>query len=685
MTADDRDREGETATEDGADDEIEVVGSAATNGQGGVRTGLSDGWELADWTVDAETDADADVDADVDGDGESDAGGDGESDDVPPIPDGFPRTHVNQGVFGEWIDREDRKEWKEWSDFLIEPVSMVETVHGDHRMELVVHPRNGESFSTTVEPTVFNEVRSFRNEICERMTTTWYGSQADLNVLKNGLGRVEIPYKRGTDHMGLHVLWEEGDPCEPLGPKQPAVWVTPDRNLTADGWFDDDETIIEHIPANTVPERALSLAEEYDEEVVCRILELLPRTRDTDRFLPVLGWFYAATLRPYIMNWTDQFNMLFVTGETGAGKTATLETLWELFGMDSSPFSVTDTAFTLDTAMGCTESIPIWYDEFKPSDMSPRQIDMFLDKARKATRGGLSQRGHADQSSDGHRLNAPLVISGEERMHGSAEERRSIFTTFKKASAETGSETARAFAELTGGSAKVNGQTDYYEGYDLSQHATAWYQYATSLNETALHSAWKESGRQVDRILLDADIDPAALEDLVLQGLQTIHFGCHLYRCLLGSLHGPYPITDEEIESAILYVVRDSIGGLNRATHIDTLVDVAARAANEGYLEAGKHYKIVNGDELRLNLGLSLDPIRRYATEYDLPEDLLASRSDYDRRIADVVDDHPYITCRSQNTPPINRAIGIDLTAAKETIADFDGDTFDDYTYTESF
>lgn len=334
---------------------------------------------------------------------------------------------------------------------------------------------------------------------------------------------------------------------------------------------------------------------------------------------------------------------------------------------------------------GCIESIPIWYDEFKPSDMSRRQVDIFLDKTRKATRGGLSQRGHADQSSDGHRLNAPLVISGEERIHGSAEERCSIFTSFKKASAEAGTETARAFAELTGGSAKVNSQTDHYEGYDLLQHATAWYQYATGLNEPVLHSEWKESGRQVDRILLDADIDPAELEDLVLQGLQTIYFGCTLYRGLLGSLHGPWPIENEEIESAILYVIRDSIGGLNRTDHIDTLIDVAARAANEGYLEAGRHYKIVNGDELRLNLGRALDPIRRYATEYDLPEDLLASKSDYDRRIADVVDGHPYITCCSQNTPPINRAIGIDLTAAEETIADFDGDTFDDYTYTESF
>lgn len=571
----------------------------------------------------------------------------------------YPRTLIRNGGYGEMVQRGDSMQWEEWSNFLLNPQTSIETVHGDQMMEVEVRPRNGENFTETVSPIVFNDVRTFKNEICSRMSTTWHGSQTNLNTLKQKLGMMDVRQKRGTDHMGLDV--------------RDNIWVTPNRNLTEDGWL--DETKIEYVEQGIVPERAWNCPDQFHPSVVARILELLPETRDTERLLPLVGWFYASSFRPYIMEWSGQFNMMSVTGETGSGKTATIETLWKMFGMDSSPFSVTDTAFTLDTVMGCTNSIPMWYDEYKPSDIPNYKIDRFLKKARDATRGGVSQRGNADKTSDQYRLQAPIVVSGEERIQGPAEERRSIFTCFQASTTDPGTETTQAFAKLTGGSAKVDGSIEYYEGPDLSQHALAWADYVLLRDEAELEEEWKEAGEEVNAILRENDI--GGMGDLVEQGLQTIYFGCLQYRDFADGLGAAEPFTIADVEDAILYVADGCIGGTNRTDHLATLFKVACRAASEDYLEIDQHYTWVNdGEELRISLNSSLDPIRRYARDHDIPEDLLGSKSDYMRLIDDRLDESPYLTHKNQYSPPISRAVGINIDAAEAEIDGFEGEMF---------
>lgn len=582
-----------------------------------------------------------------------------------PTPDEF---SVNNGGYGNWKHSDDGDSWwKGFSNFQLETNSFATDPDEPNkkRIDLTVHPRKGEAYDVVVEPTVFNEKRDFKSNVVIGLTTTFSGGELALNQLKTFVGTQDAPIRTGTYQMGRF-----GD-----------EWVTPDGVLATDGWRDDPEHI--HVARDIGAERKWELSpedgDEYDDGEARKVLELLPQTRDSQRFIPALGWFYATAFKPLIHEWTGQFNLLGVLGETGAGKSATLSALWEAFGMEGDPMTADDTKYVLMTTLASTNSIPMWFDEYKPSDMSEYKVDTFWNEVRKTTRGGVSSRGNADGSTDEFQLDAPVVVSGEERVHGSAEERRGIYTTFKKSPTDAGSESARAFAELVGGSAKTNGEREYFDGYELADHARAYYQYALGLDNEEVRDAWRAAAKHVSQLLADHDIE--GLEGLVEQGLQTIKFGATVYRGFADSVGSDGVLTDDEIDDAILYIATNAIGGANRKSHLDVLFEVAARAARHGYLEEGTHYKFVRegqaDEELRLNLTTGFDKIARYAREHDVAEDLLNSKDDYHERIGDAKGaDGGYIGSHSIPTSPIGRAVGVYVQHATDAIEGFEKGMF---------
>lgn len=579
-----------------------------------------------------------------------------------PTPDGFA---VLQGSYGRWYQAETDEgtvdRFDEWTNFQLEVLSFTYDLHGDGT-DKTVHLRvwpatDEEEFEVEVPPTVFNEKREFKAEVCAGLTTTFSGGEDELNALKRFVGQQDAPTRIGTHQMGLH-----GD-----------EFVTPDGVLTADGWTDDSEHV--HRARDVGAERKWSLApdtaDEWDVGTVGEIVELLPQTRNAERFLPVLSWFYAAPLRPHIMEWSGQFNLLSVLGETGAGKTTSLSLLWQMFGMDSEPLSADDTKFALLTSLASTNSVPIWFDEYKPSDMQNYRVDAFKNEVRKSTRGGVATRGNADRSTEEYHLNAPVVVSGEERVTGSAEERRGIYTTLRK-DVTTVPDCRDAFARLTGGQSPDG---EYHEGHELREHALAYYQWSLGRSADDLRETWRGARTYVRDLLADHDVE--IREDLVEQGLQTIKFGADLYRGFAESVGATPSIGGDEIEKAILYVATESAGGANRKSHMDAFFEVLGRAANEGYLEADNHYTFVRegqpNEELRVNLNRSFDKVVRYAREHDVGEDLLNTADDYRERIKEANEEATsYISAYSQKTPPISKCVGLHVEFAEQELDGFE-------------
>lgn len=572
------------------------------------------------------------------------------------------------------------EKWVNGTTFEIETRSfIVEDDGATVTVELTIHPSsNAETpYEVTVPIDVFTEPRTFRQEVATGRTTTFDLGTQFLNKIRRFVGGQDAPVRVPTRHIGLHGT----------------EFVTPDGVLTADGWASDPDTVLIDNDT-TVPQKwQLSTEDgvEYDTDDVADILEALPQTRSPDRFLPVLGWFYAAPVRPLIMQWTGEFNVLNITGDTGAGKTATVGVLWELFGMDGEPLSADGTAFTRLTAFSSSNAVPVWFDEFKPAEMTEYQQDTFMSMLRKSTRGGTEPKGNADQTEDQWHLRAPTVVSGEQLISGPAEERRSIQTVFTSAVTDEDTDEYRQFARLSGGDyVDSDGNTVYCDGYDLADHARAYYTWLLGEieDDDTLKRQWNRAGEQVTDLLADNSMN---VHPTVKQGYQTVLFGCWLYRGFcehIGADARAAGVTDDQVTDAIV-AVADTGTGHEHVSHLDRLLGVASRAAAADYLEEGEHYKVVDprdrgGEELRLKLPTAFDEIRRYAREYDVADgDLLDSASDYRTRIQDDEDsDDSVVVASSVKTYELNRTCAFSIPVASERIEDFEralwtGDEYD--------
>lgn len=556
-------------------------------------------------------------------------------------------------------------------------VTSLLSIEGEDRMANVeVRPAepSESAFEMQIEPRVFNDARRFKDEVLsKRFSTTIETSMHEsdvMDLLRKYISRQDVPDLVGQKQMGLSRNGDE--------------FVTPNGTINADGWADDPDTI--HVERDIGAERKFQAdPDDHNEPVnedVARMIELFTRTRDTERFVPVLGWMYAAPFRPEIVERTGSFNLLHVNGEAGVGKTGTLGVGNRLLGMTAEPFSCTDTTFATITTLASSRGVPVWLDEYKTSEMADWQQNKLHELLRKAATGGVEQRGRADQTTEEYHLRAPVVISGETAIRGSAEQRRAIDVTFTDAPTQPGTSEYRRFKELVGdATTDEEGTVTFPDArYDLEEHAVAYYTYVAGTSSEEFEAVWYGAREYVSKRLAKWDVE---LDDLEVQGLQTIVAGYQFmisFANAVGADLDKLP-SEEDLDDALRYVA--DVDGDGRETHADQFVGLVQRATVAGYLEEGTHWRVVHegkaGEELRVNVTQAFDAVSKYVRDHDLNEDLLGSSEDYNSRYDEAVEqEESYVMCTSQPTQSIGRAVGIHTGRAEDQLSGFDRIVFMD-------
>jgi hypothetical protein len=127
----------------------------------------------------------------------------------------------------------------------------------------------------------------------------------------------------------------------------------------------------------------------------------------------------------------DEFPLVNITGESGAGKSLSAQKLGRAFGL-SNVNKIDSTDYVLMREMSATNSTPVIYDEYKPSEYSDAAMSKYHNRLKNVTTGASESRGNATGPEDVYTHSSPLIIIGESEIQGNAVRRRSIRTTFRK-------------------------------------------------------------------------------------------------------------------------------------------------------------------------------------------------------------------------------------------------------------
>lgn len=551
------------------------------------------------------------------------------------------------GCYGYWKDRKVDGEREQYFDtvcnFTLETLSYLNTYEGE-LLNIRVHPQSPleESYDVQVHPTVFNETRSFKEEIVRGRTTRYEPkgkSQQALNDLRESVGRQPAPRLRGREHIGLHG-------------KDYDEWVTPKGTLRADGWAEDPENLYYEkggsmdVDSSLAEKWALDSedGDEFDQDVVASVLEKIGWTRRPDRGLPVLGWFYAAPLKPIIHDTEGEFALLQVTGGTETGKTSSLEMFYDAFGAEPSPFGCGDKAFTIEKKLAGSCGLPIWLDEYKPSDLPKGKLKWLHRRLREVTREKLLSKGTPSLGEVTFKFRAPVVFSGEQQVTEPAVARRAVITTFTGQS--TAGEYQENFCELTGASyTDADGNERYPEGKDLSQHALAYYRFILDLDREEVKDLWHSSRDQTADILRELDI--GSLDDSELRGLQTVVFGFHVFQKFAEAVGVDLDeLPDEEnLKRSINHVAQNIGPDGRRREHIDEFLELITQAASAEYIEEDVHYRVMTSrkwekEVLAFHMPTTFSAVKRYVRDYNVESDYnILGKTDYIDSFSDKVEE----------------------------------------------
>jgi hypothetical protein len=166
-------------------------------------------------------------------------------------------------------------------------------------------------------------------------------------------------------------------------------------------------------------------APELDETKVEALHDLFHFSRP-DVCADLVGWFVACHYRSAYLHAFNQFPMLQIYGEAGAGKSQSAWLLAHLHWF-MTPISIKSadgfTAFALDAHASSSTSAPLIVDEFKPRELRKRPGGMYekVKSVLKASYIGadIGERGTVNQGAENHlaliksKATAPICFLGE--------------------------------------------------------------------------------------------------------------------------------------------------------------------------------------------------------------------------------------------------------------------------------
>lgn len=422
----------------------------------------------------------------------------------------------------------------------------------------------------------------------------WTGTDENVQGVLRLVADQDVPTFKGTLNLGYLDT--------PAGPR----WVAPDVVLAPDGTPADREPII-YVPSGAHLHTRVRLTTGIDPateaSIAAIVLPNLLALNHPGVVLPILGWFFAAPLRPRLMKLLGHFPFLMIWGTQGSGKSSIVtEVFWPLLGVASTePFSATETEFALLKLLSSTDSTPVFIDEYKPFDMPLHRRNLLHRYLRRLYDGEVEERGRQDQKLNSYRLSAPVCLAGETRPIEPALVERMLSANPDKNALQANPGFAEAMRIL--------------KEVDLGSLAPGILRFLLA-NDTAASVAF---ARGITDDLLEGRSVPIRVRDALI----VMVFGLRMFIEYAASRG--VPITGMGVVEATNAVLADLLetGGRTVKTGLDRFIEELHVLAVQGKVQHGREY-VLEGGRLALHFpschAAYTEHCRRIGFEGEVPD-----------------------------------------------------------------
>lgn len=477
------------------------------------------------------------------------------------------RGGVDEGKLG-YIDVESGQGI---STFLLVPQRRVRHDDGQEMIEATIHNPFLDKSDTIVLPASALQSRSAFFKRLKTLDFQFAGSDENLQAIAQQISERSVQIVRGTSNIGYYEV--DRDPR----------WIAPGIIISRRGVNVDKDIVCVEYHASIGDKLEYPVVSDPEvAEVARQALPLLVNLNAPGVVMLVLAWFVASVFKVQLHRQLGHFPILCVAGSQGSGKTSTLEQVGRLVGFGqekNKPFSVAGTRFVLIRLLSSTSSVPVFLDEYKPTELEPRQLARVHHLLRQAYGGEVEERGRADLSVDQFVLRAPVVIAGEaEVLDDPALRERLVLVRPNKQALQGNPGWRRSFAALT--STKLEVLAVPLITFSLGQDVAAQLAKARTLLALAGPRIEALPLRQRDNLLVEV-------------------FGLMMLRDFALSLGVAVKLDVATMVETYLAQVLDGARGAKDA--FDDFLAECATHARDGALIDGVHYAYVDG-MLRIHL-----------------------------------------------------------------------------------
>lgn len=497
------------------------------------------------------------------------------------------------------------------SNFIIIPHECVEE-QGTHYFFATAVTVNGKKFSVEFSSEVFINKSAFKKTF-QNAFLSFTGNDEDLQAIKLLISAGDYDYKTGVKYIGLHKIQDR------------YIFVGNNKSLTSDN-VEDNSTVL--MPQYEVIKTAILDNEIIVQAEVRSTVRSLFNINSLDKTATIMGFVSACFFKAHFMEIGVEFPHLLIFGQSGSGKSQTLEKVINPFfsiGSEQNFGANQITAFTSMKICSSSNTIPFVIEEYKPGTITEKIRNMISSLLRNSYNNISGVRGAADQSMKTYSLINPIVLLGEEGINEPAILERSLELSFGK-------------VDLT---------EDARISFNEVVHCTDCIK---RLGKTVLLTALNTTPKTVmdiykeveEKVAVNKDIQTRIINNIcvVVTGLMLLDKTLELYDESIESCTG---YNMDSLMDAIISAVKANIlseNGSSMST-VDRTIAIFDRMVSHGKLVKGVHYTFVKSrvkgregkEELALDVSLIYDIFTKYINEYKVQSEVLMNVENFIKQL----------------------------------------------------